>query len=207
MCGLMSDLVNCKFGKSMVIQSCMVIRTECPYCDQPSLNNTDQTKPIWHLSQLDWLILKVRGGGPGPWEKDEVSESQLSSVLEVLVSRVSEKWVRFFMENRSLIFDYDPFVPIWCLCIESREKKKLSHMERILSKYPTLSQKDLKDINRHFAHNRSLTGAVWSFPWRTAETVITLWSWPMRIFFFFFSSFLQRMKLSTLWYSESALWS
>ena len=39
MCGLLSDLVICKFRKSMVIHD-----TECPYCDQVPLNNTNQTK-------------------------------------------------------------------------------------------------------------------------------------------------------------------
>ena len=34
MCGLMSDMVICKFRKSMVIHD-----TECPYWDQVSLNN------------------------------------------------------------------------------------------------------------------------------------------------------------------------
>ena len=38
MCGLMSNLVICKFRKSMVIHD-----TECPYWDQVSLNNTNQT--------------------------------------------------------------------------------------------------------------------------------------------------------------------
>ena len=36
-CGLMSDLVICKFRKSMVVHD-----TECPYWDQVSLNNTIQ---------------------------------------------------------------------------------------------------------------------------------------------------------------------
>ena len=39
-CGLISDLVNWKFRKSMVIHD-----TECPYWDQVSLNNANQTKP------------------------------------------------------------------------------------------------------------------------------------------------------------------
>ena len=38
MCGLMSDLVNCKVRKSIIIHD-----TECPYWDQVSLNNTNQT--------------------------------------------------------------------------------------------------------------------------------------------------------------------
>ena len=37
MCGLMSDLLICKFIKCMVIHD-----TECPYWDQVSLNNTNQ---------------------------------------------------------------------------------------------------------------------------------------------------------------------
>ena len=37
-CGLMYDLVRCKFRKSMVIHD-----TKCPYWDQVSLNNTNQT--------------------------------------------------------------------------------------------------------------------------------------------------------------------
>ena len=40
MCGVMSDLVNWEFRKSMVIHD-----TECPYWDQVPLNNTNQTKP------------------------------------------------------------------------------------------------------------------------------------------------------------------
>ena len=39
MCNLMSDLVICKFRKSMVIR---VI--ECPQSDQVSLSNTNQTQ-------------------------------------------------------------------------------------------------------------------------------------------------------------------
>ena len=38
LCGLMSDLLVCKFIKCMVIHD-----TECPYWDQVSLNNTNQT--------------------------------------------------------------------------------------------------------------------------------------------------------------------
>ena len=41
MCGLMSDLLNWKFRKSMVTHE-----TDCPHWDQVSLNNTNQTKPI-----------------------------------------------------------------------------------------------------------------------------------------------------------------
>ena len=41
MCSLMSDLVICKFGKSLVIHD-----TECPFWDQVSLNNTNKTKLI-----------------------------------------------------------------------------------------------------------------------------------------------------------------
>ena len=41
----MSDLVICKFKKSMVIQD-----TECPYWDQVSLNNTNHTQShFWKL--------------------------------------------------------------------------------------------------------------------------------------------------------------
>ena len=39
MCGLRFDLVICNFRKCMVIHD-----TECPYWDQVSLNNTNQTK-------------------------------------------------------------------------------------------------------------------------------------------------------------------
>ena len=42
---LMSDLVICKFRKSMVLQD-----TECPYWDQVSLNNTNHTQShFWNL--------------------------------------------------------------------------------------------------------------------------------------------------------------
>ena len=57
-CGLMSDLVICNFRKSMVIHD-----TECPYWNQVSLNNTNQTKPVrWSLQleqpyHLCWLKL------------------------------------------------------------------------------------------------------------------------------------------------------
>ena len=40
-CGLMSDMVICKFWKSMVMHD-----TECPYWDQVSLNNTNQTSGV-----------------------------------------------------------------------------------------------------------------------------------------------------------------
>ena len=42
MCGLMSDLLNWKFRKSMVTHE-----TDCPHWAHVSLNNTSQTKPIW----------------------------------------------------------------------------------------------------------------------------------------------------------------
>ena len=45
--GLMSDLVICKFRKSMGIHD-----TECPSWDQVSLNNTNQTKPPFLTSCL-----------------------------------------------------------------------------------------------------------------------------------------------------------
>ena len=38
LCGLISDMVICKFRKCMVIHN-----TECPYWGQVSLNNTNQT--------------------------------------------------------------------------------------------------------------------------------------------------------------------
>ena len=41
MCGLMSDLVICKFRKNMIIHD-----SECPYRDQVSLKNTNQTSDI-----------------------------------------------------------------------------------------------------------------------------------------------------------------
>ena len=41
MCGLMSDLLICKLIKSMAIHD-----TECPYWDQVSLNNTNETKRV-----------------------------------------------------------------------------------------------------------------------------------------------------------------
>ena len=43
MLGLMSDMVTCKFRKSMVIHD-----TECPYWDQVSLNNTQHA--MWKMS-------------------------------------------------------------------------------------------------------------------------------------------------------------
>ena len=48
MCGLMSDLVICKFTNSMVIHG-----TECSYWDQLSLCNTNQTKPNQTKPKLD----------------------------------------------------------------------------------------------------------------------------------------------------------
>ena len=44
MCGLMSDLLICKFIKCMAIHD-----TECPYRDQVSLNNTNQTNFCFKL--------------------------------------------------------------------------------------------------------------------------------------------------------------
>ena len=41
MCDLTSDLVICKFRKSMVVHD-----SECPYWDQVSLNDTNPTQPI-----------------------------------------------------------------------------------------------------------------------------------------------------------------
>ena len=42
MCGMMLDLMICKFSKGMVIHG-----IKCPYWDQMSLNNTNQTRPDW----------------------------------------------------------------------------------------------------------------------------------------------------------------
>ena len=41
MCGLVSDLLIC----TLLIKSMVIHDTECPYWDQVSLNNTNQTKP------------------------------------------------------------------------------------------------------------------------------------------------------------------
>ena len=59
MCGLMSDLVICKFKKSMVIHD-----TKCPYWDQVSLNNTIQSRAYDScLSQaysvIVWYMLAI----------------------------------------------------------------------------------------------------------------------------------------------------
>ena len=51
MCGLMSELVICKFRKSMVIHD-----TECPYCDKVSLNNTNQTTAAWKQIQVPIVV-------------------------------------------------------------------------------------------------------------------------------------------------------
>ena len=45
MCDLMSDLVICKFRKSVVVQD-----TECPYWDQVSLNYINQTRPSKNMN-------------------------------------------------------------------------------------------------------------------------------------------------------------
>ena len=47
MCGLVSDLGICKFWKSMVIHD-----AECPYWDQVSLNNTNQSYNIYRYYHL-----------------------------------------------------------------------------------------------------------------------------------------------------------
>ena len=57
MCGLMSDLVICKFRKNMVIHD-----TEYPYRDQVSLNNTNQTVSGWQhhgAASWKWLMMKL----------------------------------------------------------------------------------------------------------------------------------------------------
>ena len=53
MCDLISDLVICKFRKSMVIHD-----TECPYRDQVSLYNTNQTKTIVALKASECILTK-----------------------------------------------------------------------------------------------------------------------------------------------------
>ena len=57
MCGLMSGLVICKFGKIMVMHD-----TECLYWDQVSLNNTNQTKPT-----LRWMLTHTNQFNTNPW--------------------------------------------------------------------------------------------------------------------------------------------
>ena len=52
MCGLMSDMVICKFRKSMVIHD-----TECPYWDQVSLNSTNPTQPKYSLLNWSYKII------------------------------------------------------------------------------------------------------------------------------------------------------
>ena len=51
MCGLMSDLVICKFGTSMVIHD-----TKCPFWDKVSQNNTKQT----HTHSNEWFVYIFR---------------------------------------------------------------------------------------------------------------------------------------------------
>ena len=48
MYGLMSDLVICKFRKSMVVHD-----SECPYWDQVSLNNSN---PFTHIHQAACVV-------------------------------------------------------------------------------------------------------------------------------------------------------
>ena len=57
MCGLISDLVICKFRKSMIIHD-----TKCPYWDQVSLNNTNQNQSkhwIWNVMLQYGVIIGV----------------------------------------------------------------------------------------------------------------------------------------------------
>ena len=51
MCGLMSDLVICKFRKSMVIHD-----AECPHWDQVSLDNTNQPTTMWQNYTTTYII-------------------------------------------------------------------------------------------------------------------------------------------------------
>ena len=57
--GLMSDLVICKFWKSMITHD-----TECPYWDQVSLNNTNQTKPL----QIILLLCSIASQTSPPYK-------------------------------------------------------------------------------------------------------------------------------------------
>ena len=63
MCGLMSDLVICKFRKSMVIHD-----VECPYWDQVSLNNTNQPISSRYLKSDLWIFYKDKDLFIGPQE-------------------------------------------------------------------------------------------------------------------------------------------
>ena len=65
MCGLMSDLVICKFGTSIVIHD-----TKCPFWDKVSQNNTNQTHThsndcfvyIFRRGWTKWLYWQARDG-------------------------------------------------------------------------------------------------------------------------------------------------
>ena len=69
MCGLMSDLVNCKCKKKNGQIPGVKFDTERPYWDQMSLKNTNQTNLVfsYHLSKENTLkgsllLLKYRWG-------------------------------------------------------------------------------------------------------------------------------------------------
>ena len=59
--GLTSNLVICKFSKSMIIHD-----TECPYCDQVSLNNTYPNQPFF-VSAIFALTKQLLKKGSRQW--------------------------------------------------------------------------------------------------------------------------------------------
>ena len=77
MCGLMSDLVICKFRKSMVMYD-----TKCPYWDQVSLINT-KPNPLWRFcSSWDATFHAiVHDTAHYPW--DAIAHTLVSRALAV----------------------------------------------------------------------------------------------------------------------------
>ena len=86
MCGFISDLVICKFRKSMVIHD-----TECPYWDQVSLNNTNQTKLKLTYHNVEILRFVVYS----PRKSAKMEDVTLTFIFQI-IPEISDKKEHFF---------------------------------------------------------------------------------------------------------------
>ena len=81
MCGLMSDVVKCKFRKSMVIHD-----TKCPHWDQVSLNNANETISVW----IPWQAVQRSG-----WKQKAASWSCLQKEFKYILDYTNSRVVSF----------------------------------------------------------------------------------------------------------------
>ena len=118
MCGLMSDLVICKFRKSMVIHD-----IECPYWDQVSLNNTKPNHPFtselqtyeskWYIKMVH-IYIHVNQLWLERWSFSQVTVELISRVMVWnMIGNVNDWLVSFTPEHHRCKASHCSHCSIW----------------------------------------------------------------------------------------------